>query len=537
MFKKLFSFKTNRISSAALILAASAIISAFLGLFRNRLLASTFGAGMELDAYFAAFRIPDFIYNILIAGGVVVAFLPLFGEYFEKNKEKAWGFANNVLNVFLILLISISVLFFIITPFLVNIVAPGFEGAQYSLTVLLTRIMFLSPILLGLSSVFSGILQYFDRFFIYSLCPIFYNIGIILGIIFLTPRFGILGVAFGVIGGALMHLLIQLPAAFSCGFNFKWKLNFKSLKIKKLFYLMIPRTAGVAAQQINILVMTAIASVLATGSVSIFNFANHLYSFPIRIAGVSFAISAFPTLSRTFIANKDEEFKIIFISTFKKIFFLAVPAAFILFLLRNNIVSIILKTGEFGVEASRITSATFGILTLALFGAAVIPLLFRMFFALKDTLTPTLITVGIVILNIILAFAFINLVNNYDVVSNGMRSLFNLQRGDDISVLGLASAFSITTLLQFFAFLYFLKRKFNYHFDFEFVKILLAGLLSGIVLFLTKRGIDGIFMQLILGIIIYSALYFGLSYIFGIKELKKITYLIESKFIKNNGKN
>jgi len=304
MLKNLFRFKTKRISSAALILAASSVISAFLGIFRNRLLASTFGASAELDAYFAAFRLPDFIYNILIAGGIVVAFLPLFGEYFEEKKEKAWAFANNVLDVFLVLLISISLLFFIFTPFLVNLIAPGFEGSQFSLTVLLTRIMFLSPILLGLSSVFSGILQYFDRFLIYSLCPILYNVGIILGILFLAPEFGILGVALGVIMGALLHLLIQLPAAFSCGFNFKWRLNFKSRKIKKLFYLMIPRTAGVAAQQINILVMTAIASILATGSVSIFNFAKHLYSFPIRIAGISFAISAFPTLSPTLIPSK-----------------------------------------------------------------------------------------------------------------------------------------------------------------------------------------------------------------------------------------
>ena len=532
MFKKLFGFKTKRISSAALILAASSLVSAFLGIYRNRLLASTFGASAELDAYFAAFRLPDFIYSILIAGGIVVAFLPLFGEYFEDKKEKAWEFVNNVLDVFLVLLILISLLFFIFTPFLVDLVAPGFEGGQKALTILLTRIMFLSPILLGLSSVFSGVLQYFDRFLIYSLSPIFYNLGIIGGILFLTPEFGILGVAFGVIGGALLHLLIQLPAAFSCGFNFKWRFNFRSRKIKKLFYLMIPRTAGVAAQQINILVMTAIASILATGSVSIFNFAKHLYSFPIRIAGISFAISAFPTLSKAFIGGRTEEFKSLFLTTFKKVFYLATPAAFMLFLLRSNIVNVVLRVGEFGIEASKITSATFGILTLALLFAALVPLLFRAFFALKDTLTPTLITIGIVILNIILAFSFINLINNSVLVSNWLKEVLNLKGVNDISILGLASAFALTTILQFFLFLFFLKRKINYQFDFDFVKILGAGLISvlGLLLAFNFRGI---YEELIFGILFYSILYFGFSYLFGLEEPRKIIYFLKTKFTKN----
>ncbi|MFW6282727.1 MAG: murein biosynthesis integral membrane protein MurJ, partial [Minisyncoccales bacterium] len=507
----------------------------FLGIFRNRLLASTFGASAELDAYFAAFRLPDFIYNILIAGGIVVAFLPLFGEYFKENKEKAWGFVNNVLDVFLVLLISISIIFFIITPFLVDLIAPGFEGAQRSLTILLTRIMFLSPILLGLSSVFSGIVQYFDRFLVYSLCPIFYNLGIIIGIIFLSPKFGILGVSFGVILGALLHFLIKIPAAFSCGFNFEWKLNFKSRRIKKLFYLMIPRTIGVAAEQINILVMTAIASILATGSVSIFNFAKHLYSFPIGIAGVSFAISAFPTLSKTFIKEKEEEFKILFINTFKKVFFLAVPAVFILFGLRNNIVSVVLKTGEFTVEASKLTSATFGILSLALFGAALVPLLFRAFFALKDTFTPTLITISIVILNVILAFTFIKLINNYSILNNWIRNLFQLKEIEDISILGLAIAFFLTIYFKFFLLLFFLKRKINYKFDFDFVKILGAGLISVFGLIIAFK-FTGTFKELIFGILFYSLLYFGLTILFGLKEPKKIIYFLNNKLIKN-GKN
>ena len=193
MFNRFFNSQTNSVGAAAGILALSALISRVLGVVRDWLLAKTFGAGPELDVYFAAFRIPDLVYNILIAGGVIVAFLPLFSEYFSKgNKEDAWRFTNNTLNIFLFFLIFLCLILFIFASPLIKLITPGFDPEQLQKTIFLTRLMFLSPIFLGLSSIFSGILQYFNRFLIYGLCPILYNLGIIFGVLFLAPPLGVL---------------------------------------------------------------------------------------------------------------------------------------------------------------------------------------------------------------------------------------------------------------------------------------------------------------------------------------------------------
>src|SRR3989344_1399684 len=290
--RTLFNFQSKTITSAAIVLAGSSLISRILGLFRDRLLAGVFGAGSELDVYYAAFRIPDFIYSILIAGGIIVAFLPLMSEYFLENKEAAWKFVNNILNVFLFFLIFISLGLFIFAPVITKLITPGFTPQQLAMTVLLTRILALSPILLGVSSIFSGILQYFNKFLAYGLAPIFYNLGIIFGIVFLAPYSGILGVAAGVIIGAFLHLAVQIPSALLSGFKYRPIFDFKAPGLKRVLFLMIPRTFAVFSLQSNYVVMTAIASTLAVGSITVFNLANNIQHFPSGIVGVSFATAA-----------------------------------------------------------------------------------------------------------------------------------------------------------------------------------------------------------------------------------------------------
>lgn len=461
---KIFNFQTKTITEAAVILAVSSLISRILGLFRDRLLASTFGASSNLDVYFAAFRIPDFIYNILIAGGIVVALLPLFSEYFLRDKKEAWDFVNNVLNVFLFFLVLVSLGGVIFAPILLKIITPGFSPQQLSLVVLLTRILFLSPIFLGLSSIFSGILQHFNRFLVYSLAPIFYNLGIILGIIFLAPRSGILGVTLGVIIGAFLHFAIQIPSAINTGFSYRQIFNLKDQKIKRVFYLMIPRTLGVAAPQINLMVVTAIASLLPAGSLSIFTFANNLQQFPLGLIGIPMAVAAFPFLSRAWAARKREEFMEKFLSTFRKILFLVIPLSFLIFIFKNQIIHIIfvLRTaGKFSETATALTAASLGLFTLGIFATCLIPLIFRAFFAFQDTKTPTIIAVIAMLLNIVLSFGFVWLLSFPNVFQNSMVRFFSLQGVDNIAVIGLPLAFSIDSVLQFLLLTFFLFRKIN----------------------------------------------------------------------------
>lgn len=483
--------QTENVNIAAGILAISAFISRVLGVARDWLLAKNFGAGADLDIYFAAFKIPDFVYNVLILGGVLVAFLPLFSEYFSKDKKEAWRFSANCLNVFLLLLILVGLLLFIFTPFLVKMIVPGFSYEKTQKTILLTRIMFLSPIFLGLSSILSGILQYFNRFLAYGLCPIFYNLGIIFGILFLAPEFGILGVALGVVLGAFLHFIIQIPSALSCGFSYKPILDFGDTKIRKVFSLMIPRAFGVSVSQINLVVINAIASTLREGSIAVFNFANNIQYFPIGIIGISFATAVFPTLSKNWVKDGREKFISNFSLVFRQILYLIIPISTLIFILRNEIVSLILDHGQFSSLAVELTSLSLALFSIGLFASSLIPLLFRSFFSLKDTKTPTFIAITSVLLNVYLSYFLTGILT---LPQSGLRTIlqrvFPLEGLGDISVLGLPLAISISAIFQFILLLFFFRNKIKNFKGKEilqsFLKILTANTLMIVLIFIIK---------------------------------------------------
>jgi len=459
MLHRLLNSQAKTIGAAAGILAISALISRFLGLIREGLLASTFGAGPELDIYFAAFRIPDLVYQVLIAGGIVVAFLPLFSEYFSKNENEAWQFTNSTLNIFLILLIFLSLILFFFTPSLIKLIVPGFNLQQMELTVLLTRLMFLSPIFFGLSSIFSGVLQHANRFLVYGLCPILYNLGIIFGILFLAPHFGVLGVALGVILGAFLHFAVQIPSAVTCGFRYRPLFNFRHPGVKKVFTLMIPRMFGTAGYQINLIVITAIASTLTAGSVAIFNFANNLQYFPVGIVGVSFAVAAFPAFSRAWAEGQKREFITSFSSVFRRVLYLIVPVSVLIFILRNQIIGIILKHGQFDVSDAQLTAASLGLFAFGIFALSLNLLISRAFFSLQDTKTPTLIVLSAMALNIALSFYFVWLLKFSNSFTNFLTKAFSLSYNEGVAVIGLPLAFSVGAIFHFILLIVFLYKK------------------------------------------------------------------------------
>ncbi|HUV81016.1 MAG TPA: murein biosynthesis integral membrane protein MurJ [Patescibacteria group bacterium] len=488
MLAKLFNSRTKNVASAAGLLGISALISRFLGLIRDRLLAGTFGAGEELDIYFAAFRIPDFVYGILIMGGVAAVFLPVFSEYFRKSEEDAWKFTNNLLNCFLILLVLLCAILALLTPWLVSLIAPGFSPAAKELTVALTRIMFISPILFGISSVFSGVLHYFDRFFAYSLAPVVYNLGIIFGILFLVPSFGLYGLAYGVILGAGLHWLFQIPAARNSGYKYLPLFNFRNFGLVKIFKLMVPRTIGAAAYHINLIVITAIASTLSAGSIAIFNLANNLQYFPVGLIGISFSVAAFPALARSLVADLKEEFSKVFSSTFRQILFSVVPVSILIFILRAQIVRIVLGTGQFGWLETRLTAASLALFSLGIFAAALVPFLARVFYSFQDTKTPLAVSLISMVLNVGLCFLFVFLLGFSNLFQGFIVNALKLQGIGNIGVIGLPLALSVSGIVQFFLLLFFLKKK---EFDFNgeeiihsLKRVLLASLLMAAVAYL-----------------------------------------------------
>ena len=377
MIRRLFSGQINSITIAALLVALSSLVSRFLGIFRDRILAGQFGAGDTLDVYYAAFRVPDLIFNLLVLGALSAGFIPIFtclikdpvcrlkSIFSSSPNRDAWLLANNLLNILALSLIILSVIGVVLSPWLIKLISPGFTADKQALTTALSRIMFISPVFLGISGIFGGILQSFKRFFVYSLSPILYNIGIIIGALFFVPYLGVYGLAWGVVLGAFLHLTMQVPAVWRLGFRYQPIFDFRGDNIKKIFYMMVPRTLSLAITQINFMVITVVASTLASGSIAIFNLANNLQSFPIGIFGISFAVAAFPALAAQ--AFDREKLIINFSRIFRQILFFIIPATVLLFTLRAQIIRVILGTGEFNWEDTILSIDTLAYFAISLF--------------------------------------------------------------------------------------------------------------------------------------------------------------------------
>lgn len=521
MFKKIFSTSTNSITSAAALVAVFSLLSRVLGILRDRILAGQFGAGEITDVYYAAFRVPDLLFNLIVLGALSAGFIPVFTKLVKnfslekkesnKNNKEAWDLASNVLNLLLLTLIFLSILGMIFTPQLVNVIVPGFSLELKVLTVKLTRIMFLSPIFLGISSVLGGILQSYKKFLAYSLAPVLYNLGIIFGILYLVPRFGNSGLAWGVILGAFLHMAIQIPSAVSSGFKYSFRLDLKSKYLKKIIRMMVPRTLALAISQINLLVITIIASTLMVGSLAIFNFANNLQSFPIGIFGISFAVAAFPVFSR--LSNNNKELKNSFLKTFKQILFFIIPATILFITLRAQIIRVILGTGEFNWQDTILTIETLGFFSLSLFSQATIPLLVRVFYAKEDSKTPFYSALIAMVINIILSIYF---------------SII-------LGISGLSLAFSIASVLNFvilwIVLSYRLEGLVSRNLIFSIIKMSLAAMAAGGTVQLAKvlvwPYIDmttfiGVFTQGLVSGLAGLFVYIVLCYILKVEELKNI---------------
>lgn len=440
--------KSQKISSAALIVAIFGLISRLLGLWRDHMLAGKFGASQTLDIYYAAFRIPDLIYNLLIVGAISSAFLPIFYEYLTKNKDEAFKFASNILNVLLIALLFLSAILIIFAPTLIYFVVPGFSKGSLDLAIKISRILFLSPLLLGISALATALLQAFSRFLITSLAPVFYNLGIIFGIIFLTPYYGIWGLAYGVILGAVLHLLIQIPLLFKIGFNFKATLNFKEPGLLKMTKLWFPRTLGLLAFQVNSIVATAIASYLSIGSIAIFNFADNLRWVPIGIVGVAFSTAAFPAMSLAYARGQNDLFLKRFSLAVRQTLFIVIPLSLLFFVFRAQIVRIILGTGEFGWDATRLTAAVLGLFSFGIFAAALLPLFTRAFFAFHNTKTPVFINIFSMFLNIALSFVFVGVLIKSPFLSQKLGNFMKISDLKSIAILGLPLAVTIASIIN-----------------------------------------------------------------------------------------
>lgn len=504
MIGKIFSAQSKTITGAAIVLGAASLASRFMGLIRDRIFTHTFGAGNILDSYYAAFRIPDFIYNLLIVGALSAGFIPVFVKLINRDKEEAWKVTNSLINILMVTMAVVCGILFIFTPQITPYLVPGFDAEKIKMTILFTRIMFLSPILLGISGIVGGVLQSTKNFLIYSLTPIMYNLGIIIGALVFVPSMGISGLAWGVVLGALLHLSLQLPSLYKQGFHYQKLFLWKNPYVREIGKLMIPRTLGLASNQLNLIIITVLASTLASGSITVFNLANNLQYFPIGIIGVSFAIAAFPTLSELFAKDKKEELINNLSSTIRQILFFIIPITILFLLLRAQIVRVTYGSGKFDWNATVATADVLAFFALSLFAQCLIPLLARAFYAMHNTWIPFAIGILCDITNIFVGIYFKNI----------------------LGITGLAISFSISMLLQMVVLWIMLHRKLGTLQEgkvlFSLLKISAGALFMGLIIQLLKTPLAnivdmqtfwGVFTQGLVaglaGLIVYSViLYF-----------------------------
>ena len=459
---RIFNKEYRNINQAAILLGAFTLLSQILALFRDRSIAHFIGPSAELDVYYAAFRIPDLIFISIASLASITVLMPFISAKMKASEvtPEATKFFSNVLTIFLSSLVIVSVLAFILMPELASLIAPGFTPLMKIKLVLLSRIMLLSPILMGLSNLFGTITQLFRKFFVYSLSPVLYNIGIIIGVVFLYPPFGINGLASGVALGALLHFGIQMVASYGSGFHFRfsWPDNFK--EIMTVVLVSIPRTLGLAFNNIALISIIALASFLQSGSISIFNFSFNLQSVPLNIIGISYAVAAFPTLVKSVSAGKTQEFKDYLKSSARAIVFWSLPVTFLFIVLRAQIVRVILGSGSFSWDNTRLVAASLAIFSISVLAQGLIALLSRAYYAHGETKRPLLVNFFSAILIVLFSFLLLDAFKNIPTFRYFIESLLKVSDIPGTEVLMLPLAYSLGTIINFILHWIFIKRDF-----------------------------------------------------------------------------
>ena len=377
--------------------------SNLLGVLRDHYLAQKIPTSL-LDTYYAAFRLPDLVFNILILGAISAAFIPVFTELLARDKKKALIVANNLLNIGLVgVVLSLAILFFLM-PWLIKVVVPSFAPDKQATTLNLARLFLISPLFFAVSYYFSGILNSFKHFTISSLAPLIYNLSIILGTVILGNRLGVYAPAIGVLVGSLLHMAIQLPSILKRGWRPSLTFDLKDKDAIKIFKLMIPRSIGLGSNQILLIGFTAIASGLSAGSVAIYNLADNIQTMPSVVFGTSIASALFPHLSGVYAEKNENKFAKMMENGLLAIIYFLIPLSIAIILLRAQIVRIILGSGHFGWEQTQATASALGIFSLALVFSGALPLFAKALYARQNTKTPTIIGVATVAISLLAGF-------------------------------------------------------------------------------------------------------------------------------------
>ena len=396
---------SRALARAGLIVSSAFLVSRVLGWARVLIIANTFPAGPELDAFLAAFRLPDLMFQLVAAGALSSAVIPIVSALLATvETARAWRVVSTIANMMLAGLLILGIVVFIAAPLIVpTIIAPGWDEGRWSRTVDLTRIMILSPIFLSLGSLASSVLNARGRFAASAIAPIVYNLAIIGAAVVLTPALGVTGLAIGVVAGSLGHLLVQVGPLRALGFRYDSRIELDDPEARQALKLMAPRALGLGAGQVTFVVLNSIASTIGTGAVSVFYVAFTLLQIPIGVIGVPLGVVVLPSLSREAAIGNLHEFAALMSRAIRLILFVMIPITGISIVLRHEIVGVLFGYSRFDAAALDQTAATFLTFLTGLTAHALIAILARAFYARQDTRTPVAAAILAVVINSTLA--------------------------------------------------------------------------------------------------------------------------------------
>jgi putative peptidoglycan lipid II flippase len=543
---RIFNREWSGLHEAAFLLAGTALFSQILGLVRDRLLAGHLGAGASLDVYYAAFRVPDLLYASIASFVAVTVLIPFLLDKIEKGDdlEEARRFVNTVFTVFAGAMTATVAVMYVLMPHLATLVVPGFsEGAQGEF-ITLSRILLLSPFLLGISNLFGAVTQSLRRFFVFAAGPVLYNIGILIGIIFLMPRYGLSGVVWGVILGALFHVAIQLPVLFSSGFVPRLTMRIVWREIGRVTVLSLPRTLALSAGNFSMIILVAIASQVSIGSIAVFTLAFNLQSIPLAIIGMSYSVAAFPTLAKLWTKGNHEEFLDNIVVAMRHIMFWSFPAIVLFIVLRAQIVRTILGSGAFDWTATRLTAAALALFAVSLVAQNLVLLFTRAFYAMGRTRLPLIANMVGAILVVFLSLAFLSLFHTYATFRYFAETLLRVTDIPGTALLMLPLGYSIGMIANVLFLLFYLKKEFvpvllgaKKAFLHSFTTSIVMGFVAyhGLQLFAPLFDLDtfvGIFSQGFFAGIVGICAWLFLLHIMDNTELSEIRLSLHKKFWK-----
>ncbi len=506
---------THQIARAAGTVMAAFIISNLIGLVRQILVAKAFGTGPALDAFTAANRIPETLFNLVAGGALGSAFIPTFtGLLAQKKREKAWKLASAITNLVFLTVTVIAAIAAIFAPQVVRVLAPGVaaDPDKMALTISLTRIMLPSAVLFGLSGLVMGILNSKQVFFIPALTPSMYQVGMIFGVLVLAPTMGIYGLAWGVVIGAGLHLILQLPALLRQNGAYTPTLGLDLPSVREVARLMGPRLLGVAVVQLNFWVNVRLASQQPEGSVAAIQFAFALMLMPQAAIAQSIAIAALPTFSAQVAQNRLGEMRSSLATSLRGVIFLALPASAGLILLRQPIIALLYQRGEFTSHSTSLVAWALLWYAAGLVGHSVVEILARAFYALHDTKTPVFVGAGAMTLNVVFSYAFAALFASWGWMPHG----------------GLALANSLATALEMVILFFLMRKRLG---GIKGGEILQGGLSAtlatvGMALalwgWLSKFGDSAVWLVAGGGVLVGGVVYAGVILLLGVKEVREL---------------